>query len=211
MVAAVVAAGAVGSAAGLDQLLATTQREPDTAVVERPGDRLTLTEGDCPARPPGDEPVAVTSAVLTQCPRLLADRPVTYRGEAVRGIIDQGRHAWLQVNDGPYALDRGPLPASRTTAGTNAGVAVRIPSARAGSIDTVGDARHHGAIIEVTGPWQVSNAGDAGGAAIRAERVDVIQAGHGLDPPRSPLRTWAAVAAAGLALTLTGAAWWRRR
>lgn len=200
-----------GLIAGLNQLLAATQHAPQPIGIDRLDDPLTLVDGTCPDPPPsGDQPVAVTSTLLIECPRLLRNQPVVYRGEAVRAIIDQGPHAWLHVNDGPYALGRGPLPAHRAAAGTNTGIAVRIPASQAPRVDTLGDARHHGTIIDVTGTWQTSNPTDAGGPAIRARNVDVVHPGHRITPPRHPLRTWTAAVTALLAIVLAGAVWWQR-
>lgn len=197
--------------AGFNQLLAATQHQPRPVDVDRLAQRLTLINGVCPEPPDRHTgPVSVTATLLIECPRLLGNQPVAYRGEAVRAIIDQGQHAWLHVNDGPYALERGPLPAHRRPAGTNSGIAVRIPASQASRIDTLGDARHHGTIIDITGTWQTSNPTDAGGPAIRAHHVEVVRPGHRLGPPRSPLRTWTAAITALLAAALTAVAWRRR-
>jgi hypothetical protein len=160
-----------------------------------------ISDGSCPA-PPRDRRTVVPSDHLIECPQVFDGAVLRYRGEVVRAVLHRGDHAWLQLNDDPYGLGLGPLPRHRTAVGGNSGIPVSIPADAAASITHVGDARHHGDILEVTGVFRRADPRDGGGPAIRADAVVVVQPGGPIDKPTHPARTVAAAVFAAVALAL---------
>lgn len=207
----VVAAALVAAiVAGLEWLAHPADRLPELDPPAEPEGRPVAPIEECPDPERLDEPAPVTAAELIECPRVFHGRAVTYRGEAVRAVLRRDEWAWLHVNDDPYALDAGPVSAHRTAMGGNSGVPVRVPLAAADDIEVTGDARHHGALVEVTGVWRVEGAGDGGAPAIRAGAVEVVEPGHAVVEPSDPLRARVAAVLAAAAALVTAWSWLTR-
>lgn len=194
----------VALVAGLEWLADPAGRLPDLEPPAEPEGDVVAAPEDCPDVGAADEPVAVSAALLLECPRSFHERSVTYQGEAVRAVLARDDWAWLHVNDDPYARQAGPVASHRTAMGGNAGVPVRIPRKDAEAIDVTGDAHHRGATVAVTGTWKVDGATDGGGPAIRAHTVDVVTPGRRLRQPTDPLRAWTAGLLAAAAAAVTG-------
>lgn len=200
--AAVIAAAIAVIVVGLGSLVRPGDARPPLEAPAAPVD-----DPDEPCPDPADldaveAAVLVTSELLVECSRVYDGRVVSYTGEVVRAVLRRGEHAWVQVNDDPYALGPGPLPGHRTALGGNSGMAVRLPGDRADVISTVGDHRAHGDIIEVVGTFD--RTGDVGAPAILAERAEVVDAGEPITHDIDPVR--AAVAAASSVVALAVAA-----
>jgi hypothetical protein len=197
----VVVAVAAGIVAGLDRLVARGERVPPL---------------DAPAQEEVDEtcpdaidagagtPIEVTASDLIECPSTFDGASVSYGGEAVRAVLDRGARAWVHLNDDPYALDLGPLPEHRTAVGGNSGIPVSIPAEAAANITHVGDARHHGDVLAVTGTFYRADPADGGGPSIQAETVEIVEPGRVTSRPVNEARTLAAsaICVAALAIAL---------
>lgn len=155
---------------------------------------------DCDV-PDGDV-LVVTSSALIQCPEALDGRRVRYRGEVVTAVLRREGFVWVQVNDDPYALTLGPLPAHRTGVGGNSGVSVAIPLALAGDIDQVGSYDTHGDGVQVTGVFHAAADIDDGGPAIVATDSRVVVDGRNIEHRLSRRRVVVAAALSFLALAL---------
>lgn len=157
----------------------------------------------------GDPPAAVTSADLVECPDTFDGQRVSFEGEAVGAVMQRGDHAWIQLNDDPYGLALGPLPAHRLTVGGNAGMAVVIPRSAAPGI-TAGSFNRHGTGVAVTGTYYKSHALDAGAPAIDADSLEIIRPPRAIQHPVSLPRLIVA-AVLGVAAIGLSVAWRRQR
>jgi hypothetical protein len=158
-------------------------------LIQRDGQRPSLgapaqdeQEGTCLGTPPA-EPVTVTANDLVECPDTFDGVTVRYTGEAVRAVLHRGARAWVHLNDDRYALELGPLYDHRTTVGGNSGIPVSIPSTVADDILHVGDARHRGAVLTVTGAFRRANPDDGGGPGIHADAAHVTRPGRPIARP----------------------------
>lgn len=184
--------------AALALLLERDEQLPPLEAPAEPGDAAGQR---CPARA---RPMApVSSEELIECPQAYDGLVVHYRGEAVRAVLRRGDRAWVHLNDDPYALDLGPLPAHRTAVGGNSGIPVSVPGSVADEISYVGDGRHRGDVLDVVGTFRRAHPADDGGPAIHAHTGRVAQPGHPLRRPVSGRRT--AVALVVLALAAAAA------
>ncbi len=136
----------------------------------------------CPDAPL-PEPVVVSAADLIECPDAFDGVTVRYTGEAVRAVLRRGPRAWVHLNDDRYALELGPLYEHRTTVGGNSGVPVSIPADVADDIANVGDARHRGAVLTVTGEFRRANPDDGGGPGIHADDARITEPGRPVGRP----------------------------
>jgi hypothetical protein len=186
-----------GIVTGLTYLLGRGEQTPPLEAPAEPAARPCPTAVD-PTRP-------VTSDQLIECPHTYDRQIVHYRGEAVRAVLRRGDRAWVQLNDDPYALDLGPLPAHRTTVGGNSGIPVSIPVALADQITHVGDARHYGDILDISGIYRRADPADDGGPTIQAHTASIHQPGQPVPRPASRPRLIVAIAVALLAIASTGA------
>lgn len=192
----------VAVAAGIIAALAfLLERDEQIPPLEAPAEPAAQ---PCPAAP--DPARTVTSDQLIECPHIYDQQIVNYRGEAVRAVLRRGGRAWAHLNDDPYALDLGPLPAHRTTVGGNSGIPVSIPIDVADQITHLGDTRHHGDILDITGTYQRADPADDGGPTIQAHTARIHQPGQPLPRPASRPRIIAAIAVALLAIASTSAA-----
>lgn len=172
------------------------------------------TVDSCPARSPGaGRPATVTAAALLECPAAYDGAAVAFTGEVVRAVLRRGDRAWVQLNDDPYALTLGPLPAHRSAVGGNSGIPVSIPAAVADQVTHVGDYRHRGDLLRVTGTFRRADPADGGGPAIQADTAAIERPGGTVQRPAGSRRVAVAtgMAAAALGLALVGHVSRRRR
>lgn len=188
--------------AGAQALMRPGEQVPP---LEAPAQPQTLT---CPDPADGQDPLTVTAEELIECPDVYDGRQVRYRGEVVRAVLERGPRAWVQLNDDPYALTRGPLPEHRTAIGGNSGVPVSLPADAAAMVEQVGDFRAQGDVLEVLGTFRRGHPDDAGAPAIHAEAVEAVRAGHEVEHDVDPVRAVVAAVATSLALMLS---WLARR
>lgn len=174
-------------------LLGETLRHPLPGAP--PGEPLVEPEADprteisCPSREraaaPGggalvaapEEPVAVTSNEVLDCPRTFDGRRVRYEGEVVGAVLPRSEGAWLQLNDDVYAGDLGPLPAHRDYRGGNAGLGVFVPRELAADIAHVGGPQSRGDRVAVVGVFHRVDPATHEIAVIRADRGSIIGPG----------------------------------
>lgn len=198
----------VAIVAGLSLLIGRGESmEPDesSAVPEvLPGESCPQ-PADAPAAVADDDPTTVTAEQLLECPDAYDQQVVRYRGEAVRAVLRRDDRAWVHLNDDPYGLELGPLPAHRTAVGGNSGVPVSIPLDAAEDITHIGDARHHGDIIAVVGTFHRADPADGGGPTIQARIATIDQPGQRVSRPVSRPRIITAALVALLALASTAA------
>lgn len=194
--------------AGLSLLIERGEyQEPDESVAEPevlPGESCPQ-PADAPAAAADDRPITVTAEQLLECPATYDQRVVRYRGEAVRAVLRRDDRAWVHLNDDPYGLELGPLPAHRTALGGNSGVPVSIPIDAADDITHMGDARHHGDVIAVAGTFHRADPADGGGPTIQARTVAIDQVGQRVSRPVSRPRIITAALVALVALASTAA------
>jgi hypothetical protein len=191
----VVATVATGLVAALSLLLERT-----VPALEAPAEAVDPM--GCPDRPAGPRPVAVSASRLLECPRAYDGVSVAYEGEAVRILLPRGDRSWVHLNDDPYALALGPLPEHRTAVGGNSGMAVSIPAAVAGQVRYVGNGRHRGDVLAVTGVFLRADPADGGGPTIQAGSARIVTHGGPTPRPVSSARAISAlvlVASAALA------------
>lgn len=129
------------------------------------------------------EPIPVTSSEVIDCPALYDGRVVRYEGEAVNAVLVRGERAWVQLNDDPYGIRLGPLPAHRSTVGGNSGLPVSVPVAVARRIDRVGSHRVHGDGVFVEGVVHRADPADGGGLTIQARTAQITRQGTAFDHP----------------------------
>lgn len=167
--AAAVVAGVVGLTSWLTVSGETVADLPAPAADEaaKPGAVV------CPAAPTR----TVQASTLIDCGELFDGRQVTYRGEAIRAVLERDGHAIVQVNDDPYA-QAGPLPERRTHLGGNSGMPVVMPLEAADEITFLGSYRAQGDLLAVTGTFQRTSNVLGGEPAIHATRVEVVRSGH---------------------------------
>lgn len=202
----VVVALAAATAGALDLLLRRAEQQaPLGAPAQEEADEA------CPepVRSPGDAPVVVAADELIECPNTYDGALVSYKGEAVRAVLRRGARAWVHLNDDPYALGLGPLHEHRTAVGGNSGIPVSVPVQIADGVTFVGDARHRGDILAVTGIFRRADPADGGGPTIQAQTARITQPGRPVGRPTDRAR---ALTAAALSMTaLTAALVARRR
>lgn len=143
----------------------------------------------CPAAPTR----TVQASTLIDCGELFDGQQVTYRGEAIRAVLQRDGHAIVQVNDDPYA-QAGPLPERRTHLGGNSGMTVVMPLDAADRITFLGSYRAQGDLLAVTGTFQRASNVLGGEPAIHASSVEVVRAGHFISHVVSQRRVATAVA-----------------
>ena len=156
----------------------------------------------CPAPgelPEGPDALTVASAQLIDCPDVYDGRRLAYQGEVVGAVLQRGERAWVQLNDDPYGLALGPLPAHRTTVGGNSGLAVSVPIEVARSIEHVGDHDQRGDVLSVVGTFRRADPADGGGPTIQADAARVAVEGARISHPLSTRRA----ATAGLFAAVT--------
>jgi hypothetical protein len=149
----------------------------------------------------GGAPEVVAADELLECPSTYDGALVTFEGEAVRAVLRRGERAWLHLNDDRYALELGPLHEHRTTVGGNSGLPVSVPTTVAENVRFVGDARHSGDILSVTGIFHRADPADGGGPTIQARTARITQKGRAIARPVDRVRAVTATALAIAALT----------
>jgi len=97
-------------------------------------------------------------------------KTVTFRGEVV-GVMMRGNFAWVNVLDNEVAI----------------GVWCRAEDAR--KVSVIGDYRHDGDTVEVTGTFHMACPEHGGDLDIHADNFTVAAAGRELDKPPSLLIT----------------------
>jgi len=129
-------------------------------------------------------------------------KTITFAGEAIGEVMDRGDYAWIHLNDDAYMEKN--VEEGATLGGYNSGMAVWIPVALTASIDTYGDYKHEGSIVQITGVFNGACKEHGGDMDIHATTLSVLRPGHEVVDPIAPWKVWLAV---GLVLLAAGL-WW---
>jgi hypothetical protein len=168
-------------------------------------ERVTLVAGDaCPSALDVERSVLVTSAALVECPDVFDGEVVRYEGEVIAGVLRRGDHAWVQLNDDPYALGAGPLSRHRTTLGGNSGMSVALSPGVGAAVSAVGDHDTQGDVIAVEGVFLRNDPRDGGAPSIRAREAAIVRRGGPVAHDVSPRRAVAAALLAAVTLVVAG-------
>jgi len=130
---------------------------------------------------------------------------VTFTGEAIGEVMVRGDYAWIHLNDDAY-MERN-VEEGAKLGGYNSGMAIWVPAALTKQIDTYGDYKHEGSIVQISGTFNAACKEHGGDMDIHADSVTMIRPGHVVV---DPVPGWKAALAAGLAL-LAGALYWIER
>lgn len=168
---------------GLQGLMASDERPADPGLVVDPTalPPLDATVIRCERERPDTEPAQreaeripagarISSNAAVACPQAFDGRRVVYVGEVVGDVMRRDGGAWVQVNDDPYALEVGPLPAHDQLRGTNTWLQVWLPDHLLDGIEP-GRPGRRGDVIEVEGTLLRADPADAGGMTLRADRL----------------------------------------
>jgi hypothetical protein len=131
---------------------------------------------------------------------------VTFTGEAIGEVMVRGDYAWIHLNDDSY--EERNVEEGAKLGGYNSGMAVWVPSALAKQIDTYGDYKHEGSIVQITGTFNAACKEHGGDMDIHATTVTMIRPGHLVD---DPVPAWKAALAAALAALAASLFWLERR
>ena len=148
-----------------------------------------------------------TSTAGVECPFRFDNHEVTYVGEVVGDVLQRDGGAWVQLNDDPYALEVGPLPAGGDFAGYNSGVSVWLDGDLADIVDQPGGPEWRGDVLLVEGVVHRTDEADGGSLTIRADTAEVLAPAERLS---RPVHTAQVAVAAVLAILALGAVAWRR-
>lgn len=127
-------------------------------------------------------------------------RLVGFTGEAIGEAMRRGPMAWIHLNDDAYGL--AVVGAAATLAGANSGIAVWVDADDASQINTFGDNRHHGDLVEVTGTFNAACPLHGGDMDIHAASLSVVRPGYSTVRQIRLPRIIAAAILAGLTLGL---------
>lgn len=110
----------------------------------------------------------------------LAGKEITVEGELIGdyGFRDEGS-MWTQLNDDPY-VDQ-PLREEGSPIGANIGVAVKMPTALAESLDPPGGYRNRGPVVRITGIWRYHDPERQGESYLEVQSLTVIESGRHLE------------------------------
>lgn len=146
-----------------------------------------------------------SSTQLVEKPKQYNGARVTFTGEAIGEVMVRGDYAWIHLNDDAY-MDRN-VEEGAKLGGYNSGMAVYVPAALTRQIDTYGDYKHEGSIVQVAGTFNAACKEHGGDMDIHADSVTLIRPGHVVD---DSVPVWKAVLAAAL-MALAGALYWLER
>jgi hypothetical protein len=126
-------------------------------------------------------------------------KTITFTGEAIGEVMVRGDYAWIHLNDDAYMELN--VEEGAKLGGYNSGMAVWIPAALTKQIDTYGDYKHEGSIVQIAGTFNGACKEHGGDTDIHATSLTMIRAGHVVVDPVPP---WKAALAGGLAVLAAG-------
>jgi hypothetical protein len=147
-----------------------------------------------------------TSGQLVEQNKAYNGKTVTFTGEAIGEVMVRGDYAWIHLNDDAY-MDSN-VEEGAKLGGLNSGMAIWVPAALTKQIDTYGDYKHEGSIVQVSGTFNAACKEHGGDMDIHATTVSVFRAGHVVVDAVPP---WKAALAAGLAALAALLYWVERR
>jgi hypothetical protein len=132
-------------------------------------------------------------------------KAVTFHGEAIGEVMVRGDYAWIHLNDDAYMVKN--VEEGAKLGGYNSGMAIWVPSALTKAIDTYGDYKHEGSIVEIEGVFNGACKEHGGDMDIHATSLKVLREGHVV---ADPTPAWKALLAVVLA-ALAGVLYWAER
>lgn len=150
-------------------------------------------EPDIPANNP-------SSAQLVEHPKAYDGLTVTFTGEAIGEVMARGAYAWLHLNDDAYEFKN--IEEGAELGGYNSGMPVFVSTELAGQIDTYGDYKHEGSIVQVVGVYNAACKDHGGDTDIHATSLSVLRPGHAVVDVVQPWKVWLALVLVALAAGL---------
>jgi membrane protein implicated in regulation of membrane protease activity len=147
-----------------------------------------------------------TSGQLVEKPKDYNGKTVTFTGEAIGEVMVRGDYAWIHLNDDAYMELN--VEEGATLGGYNSGMAVWVPSPLTVPIDTYGDYKHEGSIVQISGTFNAACKEHGGDMDIHATKLSVVRVGHVVADPIPP---WKAALAAALVALAAVLFWIERR
>ncbi len=127
-------------------------------------------------------------------------KTVTFHGEAIGEVMVRDSYAWIHLNDDAY-MERN-VEEGAKLGGYNSGMAVWISADLTKQIDTYGDYKHEGSIVEIEGVFNAACKEHGGDMDIHATGLRILRAGHVVDDPVQPWKVWLALALIAIAVGL---------
>lgn len=131
------------------------------------------------------------SAQLVEKPATYDGRSVRFAGEAIGEVMVRGENAWIHLNDDAYQERN--IEEGAELGGYNSGMAVYVPADLVKRIDTYGDYKHEGSIVQVSGTFNAACREHGGDMDIHATRLDVLVPGHFVLDRVLPWKVWLAL------------------
>jgi hypothetical protein len=146
-----------------------------------------------------------SSGRLVEKPKVYNGKRVTFTGEAIGEVMVRGGYAWIHLNDDAY-MERN-VEEGAPLKGYNSGMAIWVPSDLTKQIDTYGDYKHEGSIVQIEGTFNAACKEHGGDMDIHADKLVVLRAGHPALDPIHPLKAVLAV----VLVAAAGGLWWLER
>jgi len=146
-----------------------------------------------------------TSTQLVEKPKQYDGTTVTFTGEAIGEVMARGEYAWIHLNDDAYELRN--VEEGAKLGGYNSGMAIYVPTALTTQIDTYGDYKHEGSIVQIAGTFNAACKEHGGDMDIHATTLALIRPGHDVV---DVIPSWKALLALAL-MALAGGLWWYER
>jgi hypothetical protein len=120
-------------------------------------------------------------------------KTITFHGEAIGEVMKRDDYAWIHLNDDAYMEQN--VEEGAKLGGYNSGMAVWVSADLTDQIDTYGDYKHEGTIVEVVGTFNGACKEHGGDMDIHATGLRILRAGHVVD---DPVQLWKVLLAFGL-------------
>ena len=143
-----------------------------------------------------------SSTQLVEKPTTFNGTTVTFTGEAIGEVMVRGDYAWIHLNDDAYEEKN--VEEGAKLGGYNSGMAVWIPAALTKQVDSYGDYKHEGSIVQITGTFNAACKEHGGDMDIHATALRVIRPGHDVVDAIALWKVLLAIALVALAAGL----WW---
>jgi hypothetical protein len=145
------------------------------------------------------------SAQLVEHPKAYDGLTVTFTGEAIGEVMRRDSYAWIHLNDDAYEFKN--VEEGAKLGGYNSGMAVYVPAELTSKIDSYGDYKHEGSIVQISGTFNAACKEHGGDMDIHATSLDVLIPGHVVVDPVRPWKVWLAL----VLVALAGALWFIER
>jgi len=109
---------------------------------------------------------------------------ITFRGEVIGDVMIREDHAWIHLNDDPYAKEPSKL------AGYNSGMAIWCKTEDVKLIKYVGDYKNRGDIVEITGCFNGACPEHGGDMDIHATHLKIIELGYPFEHELQMSKFW---------------------